>query len=201
MSSLIKIMIAEPSDIVFNGMYSIINDIEINTEILRHNSSLVLSDEINKFNPDIIIIDPIIDLAHPNTLYSIFNEFKNTAFITVVSIYSNSDVIQKVANTFSICDNDEFIKGIILKVINSLSEQNTTHNSNLSEREIDVLKLVALGMSNKEIAEKLFISIHTVISHRKNITQKLGIKSVAGLVTYVTVNNILDINTLESLQQ
>jgi DNA-binding CsgD family transcriptional regulator len=64
----------------------------------------------------------------------------------------------------------------------------------LSERERDVLILVAKGMANKEIADRLNISIHTVMSHRKNITHKTGIKSVAGLTVYALLNNLLDQN-------
>lgn len=66
----------------------------------------------------------------------------------------------------------------------------------LSNREIDVLKLVALGYANKEIAEKLFISIHTVMSHRKNMTEKLGIKSISGLTVYAIINNYIDTTNL-----
>ncbi|MCU4155519.1 helix-turn-helix transcriptional regulator [Carboxylicivirga sp. A043] len=72
------------------------------------------------------------------------------------------------------------------------NEENTESNSDLlSEREVDVLKAVALGYSNKEIAEKLFISINTVISHRKNITEKLGIKTIAGLTVYAVMNDLI----------
>ncbi|QGY48204.1 hypothetical protein GM418_23920 [Maribellus comscasis] len=62
----------------------------------------------------------------------------------------------------------------------------------LSTREKEVLKLVALGNSNKIIADKLFISVHTVISHRKNITEKLGIKSISGLTVYAIINQVID---------
>lgn len=61
----------------------------------------------------------------------------------------------------------------------------------LSPREIDVLRLVARGYINKQIAEKLFISLHTVISHRKNITRKLGIKTVSGLTVYALLNGLV----------
>jgi DNA-binding CsgD family transcriptional regulator len=66
----------------------------------------------------------------------------------------------------------------------------------LTLREKDVLKLVALGHSNKEMADKLFISIHTVISHRKNITEKLGIKSISGLTVYAILNKLIDTENL-----
>ena len=67
----------------------------------------------------------------------------------------------------------------------------------LSDREKDVLIQVVRGLSNKEIADVLFISTHTVISHRKNIARKLNIHSTAGLTIYAIVNKLVDINTLE----
>ena len=72
----------------------------------------------------------------------------------------------------------------------------TNDNEELTAREKDVLTLVALGHSNKVIAEKLFISIHTVISHRKNITEKTGIKSISGLTVYAILNNLIDTETI-----
>ena len=58
------------------------------------------------------------------------------------------------------------------------------HQELLSAREIEVLVLITKGLINKEIADKLNISLTTVITHRKNITEKLGIKSVSGLTIY-----------------
>ncbi len=72
---------------------------------------------------------------------------------------------------------------------------------NLTERETEVLKLVAMGCSNKTIAEKLFISVHTVITHRKNITEKLSIKSISGLTVYAILNNLIDESSLGHLMQ
>ena len=62
----------------------------------------------------------------------------------------------------------------------------------LSAREIEVLILITKGLINKEIADKLNISLTTVISHRKNITEKLGIKSVSGLTVYAVMNGYIE---------
>ena len=67
----------------------------------------------------------------------------------------------------------------------------------LSLREKEILICVAKGMLNKEIADLYNISIYTVITHRKNITRKTGIKTVAGLTVYALLNNLIDINTIE----
>ncbi len=70
-------------------------------------------------------------------------------------------------------------------------------NEELSEREKDVLIQVVRGLSNKEIADVLCISMHTVVSHRKHITAKLNIHSTAGLTVYAIVNHLVDLNNLE----
>jgi DNA-binding CsgD family transcriptional regulator len=69
--------------------------------------------------------------------------------------------------------------------------------SELTSREIEVLRLLAMGNSNKEIAAKLFISTHTVISHRKNISEKLSIRSASGLTVYAVLNNYIDTSNLD----
>ena len=66
----------------------------------------------------------------------------------------------------------------------------------LSAREIEVLILITKGFTNKEIADKLNISLTTVISHRKNITEKLGIKSVPGLTIYAVMNGYVEADSI-----
>jgi len=73
-----------------------------------------------------------------------------------------------------------------------LPKQGRDAGNGLTQRETAVLSLVALGLSNKQIAAKLFISIHTVITHRKNITAKLGIRSIPGLTLYAVLNDLVE---------
>ncbi|MFH0759247.1 MAG: helix-turn-helix transcriptional regulator [Bacteroidota bacterium] len=68
----------------------------------------------------------------------------------------------------------------------------------LTPREKTILRLVSMGLTNKQIADQLFLSAHTVITHRKNISGKLGIKSVSGLTIYAIVNNIITIEEASS---
>ncbi|QIK60818.1 LuxR family transcriptional regulator [Dysgonomonas sp. HDW5A] len=70
-------------------------------------------------------------------------------------------------------------------------------DSAISVRELDVLKLVALGLLNKEIADRLNISLNTVLSHRKNITAKLGIKTVSGLIFYCISHGYISADEIE----
>lgn len=80
--------------------------------------------------------------------------------------------------------------------VHRTNQKKTLHDTSLSDRESEVIRLVAMGKTNKEIAEELFISIHTVISHRKNITEKLGIKSISGLTVYAMLNHLIDASNL-----
>lgn len=70
-------------------------------------------------------------------------------------------------------------------------------NSVISHRELDVLRLVALGYINKEIADKLNISHNTVLTHRKNIMSKLGIRTVSGLIFYCISNGYISSDEIE----
>lgn len=81
----------------------------------------------------------------------------------------------------------------LLNPIKSFFEEqkDEPNDDELTVREKEVLRLIALGHTNKSIADTLFISTHTVISHRKNITEKLGIKSIPGLTVYAIVQKLI----------
>lgn len=64
----------------------------------------------------------------------------------------------------------------------------------VSGRELEIIKNIAQGYTNKEIADRLFISTHTVMTHRKNIMSKLGINNTAGLVMYAVKENLVEPN-------
>ena len=66
----------------------------------------------------------------------------------------------------------------------------------LSDREIEVMSYIVQGYTNKEIADKLTITLNTVISHRKNIMDKLGMKSVSALTIYAVMHGYVDINKI-----
>ena len=66
----------------------------------------------------------------------------------------------------------------------------------LSDREIEVLSLIVQGLINKEIADRLNIGLTTVITHRKNIMEKLGVRSVSALTIYAVMNGYVDINSI-----
>ncbi len=101
--------------------------------------------------------------------------------------------------SFTLYDSAEHI----VNVLSKLDKQNRSvslqknEDDNLTKREIEVLTGLVNGMMNKEIADSLNISIHTVVRHRKNITMKTGIRSQSGLTIYAISKKIVAIEDIE----
>lgn len=120
------------------------------------------------------------------TLYDIYN---NEEWLRLHSKVEDEIFIPAIRNLEQKSRHDE-VSQKISKMIN----KNPEGGDALSEREKDVIICLVQGMSNKEIADKLFISVNTVITHRRNIARKLQIHSPAGLTIYAIVNNLVDIS-------
>ena len=187
--------------------------------IVIHSSEIVrlgLSEILKKlFDVDVILISTIEDLNSYNEFINFrlvfiiefnhfnktLNSFRKSNSVKVVSLYENKTEANSIENYdchMSIQASSEQIQKLLNPYL--LQDRNThdkKESSSLTEREIDVVKLVALGKINKEIADELCISIHTVISHRKNITEKLGIKSISGLTVYAILNKLIDTSTMD----
>ena len=123
------------------------------------------------------------------TLYDIYN---NEEWLTHHSEVEEEIFIPAVRNAErKLKQNDVSAK------ISSMINQTPNNDEQLSDREKDVIIALVQGMSNKEIADHLFISVNTVITHRRNIARKLQIHSPAGLTIYAIVNDLVDISTVK----
>ena len=86
------------------------------------------------------------------------------------------------------------IASAVLEDKSSSVTEYTCEGLNISDREMEIIKLIAEGLSNKEVADKLFLSTHTVTTHRKNIMNKLGLNNTAGLVLFAVRENLISPN-------
>lgn len=119
-------------------------------------------------------------------------ELDDIAVIGIQSALCSEEVLRKFNAIITTHSTQESIERTVCDTIAMPKERDYSDSHELSERERDVLVLVARGMTNKEIASELVISPHTVISHRKNIVHKTGIRSVAGLTVYAVLNKLID---------
>lgn len=182
--------IIEPSDIIFEGLSSMILKSGNHTCIYRANNLDELNLHFKKVRINTVIINPI-NLANQLSDFTRLKKSNNQInWIGLIYMYFDLDLLSKFDDTIYINDH---LDTISLKINrnNHSSEITGGTSEELSERETEVLALLVKGMSNKEIAEKLFISIHTVISHRKNISEKTGIKSLPGLTIFAISKKII----------
>ena len=116
-----------------------------------------------------------------------------------ILLKSDPSIPTEVQNSIHISEDKERITAQIKALMDQhASSLSRSGSSELSQREKTIVKQVSLGLTNKQIAEELFLSTHTVTTHRKNISSKLGIKSVSGLTVYAIVNNIITIEEVSS---
>lgn len=184
-----RIIIIHSSAIVQKGLQSILRD-AFADDFLLLNSINDLQDYSSLSDLELIVLVDEELKPQGSTYFKQLEQANNK----VIMLPLTSSKIQN--NSISIYSSSH---QIVQAVKNALRKTNDERENitELSDREQDVLKLVALGYANKEIADKLFISIHTVISHRKNITEKLGIKSISGLTVYAILNKLIDTENID----
>lgn len=190
----IRILIIHQSAIIAEGL-----------QRLLQNSSLQLHDHLRMFNnPADITVHKgsnyifISSTAFFQTLYKIDLINRPEAGYRFIQLITDPTALKdnSSSDTIFLDDSQSLIIEKVRNCINSFSPEKSNAVSSLTERETEVLKLVSLGNASKEIADKLNISTHTVITHRKNITEKLGIKSISGLTVYAILNKIIDTDEL-----
>ena len=162
------------------------------------------------------ITNQSVKITDNNESLALLNDLKNI-FIKHISGNFNENMCYAVVFGISSLQKElikynRIIEKILLPKVNELKEagiedwkslispNNTSKvdtSQPISPRELDVLRLVAQGHINKEIADKLNISLNTVLSHRKNITAKLGIKTVSGLIFYCITHGHISADEIE----
>ena len=190
-----RVIICEASEIIANGLAEVIDSMAQFDVVARIESPEHLNEKITASDANIVIINPLL-LGYQNKEFinQLGKEHPQLIIIALATAYLDHSVLTPYSGVIEINDT----RPKIISKMNEFAQSETTKKDDveLSKREIDVLVAVAKGMMNKEIADLMNISIHTVISHRKNITRKTGIKSVSGLTVYALLNNLIDENEL-----
>lgn len=191
-SSEIKIIIADESLIIREGIKRILagySNVAVTKEI---SEKCNCAGEIIKQNADYLIINDNFFEKSIEKFKLNFRDKETPEIIVISDNYDDKNISTFFKNIIYINDSSKKINNKLANLFSS-SIRAQTNEEELSVREREILKEVALGKTNKEIAEELFISTHTVITHRKNITKKLNIKTVSGLTVYAILNNIISI--------
>lgn len=187
-----KVVLIEPSEIIATGIAAIING----------NPQFCVAQTLNSpsyYNSndslvDIVVINPtVVDYNDRLDIRSRLGA-GNTALVALTYSNYEENVLRQYDECIGIYDNAARIIQKLRNAIDQSSKNPKNDLNELSSREKDILAAVAMGKTNKEIADEFNISIYTVISHRRNISQKLGINSIPGLTVYAIMNKLVDIS-------
>lgn len=190
-----KILIIEPSVIISEGLRHIIDNFAGYDVcgILRN-----LDGGLDEADADLVIADPSV--FNPQDRQGSRDTMRNYVNVPVIAVLTSAYDASCAATydgVIYLTDTSDEVEQKITSVMKSVPADRKGDGEELSSREKEILVCVAKGMLNKEIADHFSISVYTVITHRKNITRKTGIKTVAGLTVYALLNNLIDVNSME----
>ncbi|MGV8138967.1 MAG: response regulator transcription factor [Mangrovibacterium sp.] len=190
----INIALVEPSQIICEGLTTILLKAESHNRIFRFDSLDEMISAIPTHRINLALINPALAKDNIPDFIQKRNSAQLNAWIGILYTLHDRDVLTLFDATIHITDSSEQIAETIHQLsVNKCHCSNCHRSESLTSREIDILRQITLGLSNKEIADKLNISVHTVVSHRKNIICKTGIKSQAGLTIYAISNKIISL--------
>lgn len=200
MSNRLNIVLVESAYLLSAGFENLLSEFP-GLFLMAHfdGSENKLAAKITHHKPDMVVIDP---QCFKEGLLSLLNQLQLINNNIIIGLITNSTP-DNIKSHFRYCLNIEYgkhealesFKFIVGDKLNLKASDKSA--STLSDREQTIVKQVVSGYTNQQIADKLFLSIHTVNTHRKNITNKLGIKTVSGLTVYAIMNKIVDIHDIE----
>jgi len=214
----IKIVLVDDHRIFRDGLKSLLSEVDFIEVIGEASGGSELLELLKKIKPDLVIVDismkDISGIEVSKKITSLYPEIK----IMILSMHTNEEfvinaikagvngylskdasrdelldaikIIYEGGECYSKLVSDNFLKSYVKKY---KAEHSLLENKTLTQREIEILKLAAVGLTNKEIADKLFISNKTVDCHKNNIVQKLKLKNTAEMVLYAVKNKIIEV--------
>lgn len=194
-----KVLLIIPSMIVARGIEAVLGELgEFRVEGILSDLSHSSEARLRNMDADVIIIDPVVfDYVSRMNGRSRIAEHTDAAVVALKTIPMDDEQLKQYDGFISMYDQPVTMVKKLRDSLSSRTEVADSDEYDLSVREKEILVCVAKGMLNKEIADHFSISIHTVITHRKNITRKTGIKTVAGLTVYALLNNLIDSGSIE----
>ena len=215
-----KVIIADSNDIVRVGLRAILASDQFNEIIGEVTCSEDLEEQVENFETDVVLIDYTAPGFSIDIVPKLLNKHKNLRFVAITPEETPTVIVDALRSGISSyikkdCDipeilssiketgaGNKFFCGQVLETIQKASinvddldfDGFSCEPVLLSEREMEIIKLIAEGNTNTQIAELLHLSPHTVTTHRKNIMSKLGTKNTAGIVMYAVKTNLVHPN-------
>ncbi len=199
---MINILIADDHKVLMDGFVSIFKNVEDFHVVASVNNGQEVLDKLKETEVDIVLLDinmPVlngvetckkISKDYPQVKVIALSMYRESSFVKRMKQNGakgyllkddSADIIIEAIHTVS--KGKEYYSDQLKNILfNQVFEEKTFNTAAVTKREKEVLELIAEGMTNKEIGDKLFVSNHTIISHRKNLIEKFNAKNTAELV-------------------
>ncbi len=215
-----RVVIADGNNLMRIGLRTVLNTLPQAKVVGEAKSSEELLECVKNFEADVVVIDYTSENFEINIIPKVLNKKPHLRFLAITPEQSAQTLVDALRSGVQSyvkkdCDLGEildavketgegkkFFCGQILETIQRASidindidvDALSCEPVSLSEREVQIIKMIAEGLTNAQIAEDLFLSNHTINTHRKNILSKLGIKNTAGIVMYAVKMNLVSPN-------
>lgn len=215
-----RVVIADGNNLMRIGLRTVLNTLPQVKVIGEAKSSEELMECVKNFESDVIVIDYTSENFEIDIIPKVLSKKPHLRFLAITPEQSAQTLVDALRSGVQSyvkkdCDLGEildavketgagkkFFCGQILETIHRASidindidvDALSCEPVSLSEREVQIIKMIAEGLTNAQIAEALFLSNHTINTHRKNILSKLGIKNTAGIVMYAVKTNLVSPN-------
>jgi len=208
----LKVLICDDHQIIVDGLKSLVNSIEDFEVVATANNGKEVLEILKLLSVDIILMDidmPVMNGLDATTL--IKEKYKDIK-VVILSVHSEKGMIKNLielgvdAYLLKNSSRDEletairqvykggeyFSSGVTQSLLKKDEDKLKELDIDITKREVEILKLISSGLTNKEIGEKLFISHRTVDTHRTNLMRKLDVKNIAGLVSFALKKGLLE---------
>lgn len=208
---MIKLIIADNSSIFCEGLRTVLGE-EDHIKLVACTKDLKELEKLTTLHqPDVVLLDYSVEYFGEHGVKEFKQKHKGVKLIAITGKQDREKILHALQSGLSSyllkdCSIDEIIEAVhetangkqffcgnVFDLIKKTEEEEEDCSGvALSKREIEVIQLIAEGFTNKEIAEQLYLSNHTVNTHRKNIMHKLGIRNTAGIVIYAVKEKIIN---------
>jgi len=210
----INLLVADDHQLIIDGLIKILETEKTIGEIYSANNGREAVDKVSTHNIDCVIMDINMPVLNGLEATKLIKKERPEIKVIVVSMFCDASIVSKMmkagADAFinkdtgksellkaidKVMNDEKYISSeISVNLFTHLNDPNVTNTENekhLTAREIEIIRYIAEGLTNHEIADKLFLSPVTIDTHRKNILAKLHLKNSAALVKYAADHKLL----------
>ena len=189
-----RVVIVEHSPMLTAGLERMFSDSTMFEVVGCYSDLASAMEALPLRRPHVLLLNPSqMDYSKRLMLRRLFQDYPKLLLVALQTTYVEQAVLNQFHAVIELDDNLSHIESKLLAAMEGMVEEKGGDAvRELSEREVEVLKVIAKGATNKMAADELNLSVHTVITHRKNIVRKTGIKTLAGLTLYALLNRLID---------